>query len=240
MSPEMAKMGFDALMGLSNGWLQGQQIKAQNTVNQANTVAANLMRGANNELAAARGSLGRYVQNVNNQRIAESAGSALEAAVVNYRRARDGAVEEDFESQIAAAEQAGAQAAAGAASGLSGGVVDVVNITTALRQMRTLQRRTTALKQFDYDATRQRADNYRAALEGMDQSDIVADIDYSIDTFVPQKRAGNWFTDVLGGQSPQNLAAVTQQFKFAPTALRYGTELGSQQTRMLAEQDSWF
>lgn len=74
----------------------------------------------------------------------------------------------------------------------------------------------------------------------MDQSDIVADIDYSIDTFVPQKRAGNWFTDVLGGQSPQNLAAVTQQFKFAPTALRYGTELGSQQTRMLAEQDSWF
>jgi len=33
MSPEMAKMGFDAIMGISNGWLQGQQIKAQNTIN---------------------------------------------------------------------------------------------------------------------------------------------------------------------------------------------------------------
>lgn len=222
MSPEMAKMGFDALMGLSNGWLQGQQIKAQNTINQANAAAANLMRGANNELLASRNSLRRYVQNVNNQRGMEQAGSELEAATVNYRRARDGQIEDDFETQIAAAEQAGAQAAAGGASGLVGGVVDVINSTSALRQMRALQRRATSVKQADYDVTQARADNYRAALEGLDTSDIVDDIDYSVDTFVPQKRAGNFFTDIMGGRSAQTLSAVSNQvFKPKSTKMEW-------------------
>lgn len=222
MSPEMAKMGFDALMGLSNGWLQGQQIKAQNTINQANAAAANLMRGANNELLASRNSLRRYVQNVNNQRGMEQAGSELEAATVNYRRARDGQIEDDFETQIAAAEQAGAQAAAGGASGLVGGVVDVINSTSALRQMRALQRRATSVKQADYDVTQARADNYRAALEGLDTSDIVDDIDYSVDTFVPQKRAGNFLTDIMGGQSAQTLSAVSNQvFKPKSTKMEW-------------------
>jgi hypothetical protein len=223
MSPEMAKMGFDAIMGISNGWLQGQQIKAQNTINAANTAAANLMRGANNELIASRNSLNRYVQNVNNQRVAESAGAELEAATINYRRARDGQIEDDFESQIAFAEQAGAQAAMGGASGLTGGVVDIVNSTTALRQMRAVQRRLTAVKQVDYDAVQERADNYRSGLEAMDQTGIVDDIDYSIDTFVQQKRAGNFLTDALGGQSAGNLAAVAGQFSFKPKVVETST-----------------
>lgn len=214
MSPEMVSVGFNALTGIANGFLASGQAKAANIVNSANVAAANLMRKANNELVASRNSLNRYVQGENNKRIAASAGAELEAATINYRRARDGQIEDDFESQIAFAEQAGAQAAMGAASGLTGGVIDIVNSTTALRQMRAVQRRATAVRQMDYDAVQERADNYRAGLEAMDRSSIVDDIDYSVDTFVPQKRAGNFLTDVLSNQKASDLAAVTAQFKF--------------------------
>lgn len=42
------------------------------------------------------------------------------------------------------------------------------------------------------------------------------------------------------GNSPRLMSGIQNYFGNAPTAQQYGTNVGSQQTQMLAEQDSWF
>jgi hypothetical protein len=157
------------------------------------------MRGANNELLGKRNALARYVQNENNKRVMTQTGRESEAALINYRRARDAATSGDFEAQIGFAEQAGAQVAAGAASGLVGGVSDIVGTTTALRISRIKQATLQATGQADWDATRRQSDILTAGLNSMDQSFIVDDLDYSLDTFSEQKSGTSVFGDVLSG-----------------------------------------
>lgn len=212
MNMELAQFGINAVMGISSGITQKAAINAANTINEANAYASNLVRAANNQLGAARGSLARYTQSVNNQRAAENAGSAFEAAAINYRRARDSATSDDFEQQIAFAEQAGAQAAASALSGLTGGVADVVVGTTALRKARIQERVNQAVRQSDWDASQQAAAILQAGWDSLDASEITDNLDYSTDVAAKQVYSGNLFTQVFGGQSPQNLANLTSSF----------------------------
>ena len=156
-------------------------VDANNTVNTANTAAANLVRSANNTLRAARGSLSRYNQSVNNQRTLENAGREAEAAAVNYRRARDSAINDSLENQIAFAEQAGAQRAASSLSNLTGGVADIVSGTTALRKARIQQRMDEATKQGDHDASLLQSRILQAGWDSLDHSEITDDLDYGVD-----------------------------------------------------------
>lgn len=201
-----AQFGLQAVMGISQGITDRANINAANTVNEANSFANNLIRGANNQLGAARGSLNRYNQSVNNQRTLQSAGMQAEAALVNYRRARDSEIQDDFETQLRFAEQAGAQAAATALSGLSGGVADVVNSTTALRKSRLLQRSETARKQGDFDAQQRQAQILQAGWDSLDNSEITDNIDYSKDVAVKRFASGNLFTQIMGVQDMKNMA----------------------------------
>jgi hypothetical protein len=213
MSAEMIQMGINAIIGIGNGYLQKQQIKAENMVNEANTIAANLIRKSGNELSGAKGSLARFNQSVNNSRVLAGAGDSAEVALVNYRRARDNADKGDFESQIAFAEQRGGQQAAAAASGLVGGVVDVVNSTTALRQARIEQASEETLRFAAFDAAKQQGDIIRAGIENMDNSSIIDGLDYTIDTYVEKKRVGNLWTDINGnGQNTKMAANVLNSF----------------------------
>lgn len=218
ISAQAAEFGINAIIGLGQGYLARVQAEAQNTIGEANTAAANLLRKAGNELSAKKGSLARYTQMINNQRAMENTGSQIEAAAVNYRRARDGAISDDLESQIAFAEQAGAQAASSAASGLSGGIADLVSGTTALRKARVQARQAENLRLADYDAGRAAADIYRQGLDSMDQSGITDDIDFGMNVFTAQKRAGNLFTDIMGKQTASStqwaVNAVGKQFSF--------------------------
>lgn len=182
-------------------------IKARNTVNAASTYASNLMRSANNELVSKRNSLARFVQTENNSRLMKQTGRELEAASINYRRSRDAATRGDFESQIGFAEQAGAQAAMAGASGLVGGVADVVASTTALRASRINQATSTAFKQSDWDAVQRQRDILAAGLNSLDQSQIIDDLDYSVDTYIAQKSTGSWLGGVLGTTTQQGLQA---------------------------------
>ena len=209
MSAEMIQFGINALMGISNGITQKAQINAANTVNEANAWASNLVRAANNQLGAARGSLARYTQSVNNQRVLDNTGSAAEAAAINYRRARDSRESDNFEQQIAFAEQAGAQTAASALSGLTGGVADLVAGTTALRTARLKQRVLEAEKQGDWDAQQQQMNIMQAGWDSLDSSEITDSIDYSQDVAAKQTYSGNFLTQVLGGQDSKTLANVT-------------------------------
>lgn len=214
MWAEAANFGMKAIMGIGNGILADAEINATNKVNEANTYASNLVRSANNQLKGARASLSRYNQSVNNQRVLENSGSAAEAAQINYRRSRDSSISDDFESQIAFAEQAGAQAAASALSGLSGGVADIVAGTTALRKARIQQRQADATKGMDYDAAQRNKNILQAGWDSLDHSEISADIDYSTDVAVTKMgRGSNLLFDILGGQDAKTLANISDGVK---------------------------
>lgn len=220
--PAIADMAMKAIMGLSAGYLAEAQVNASNKINEANAFASNLVRSANNQLSTARGSLARYTQSVNNQRVLENTGKAAEAAAINYRRARDSATSDDFESQIAFAEQAGAQAAASALSGLTGGVADIVNGTTALRKARLQSRQQTALKQSDYDAGRQQSEILQSGWDSVDYSDITDSIDFSKDVATRQAYGGNLFTEAMANQDLKSMANFFSPKPFNAFADRAG------------------
>lgn len=211
-SNQMMQFGIDAVMGIGQGILAEGQIDANNIINEGNAYASNLVRAANNELRASRAGLARYTQSVNNNRTLTNTGSAFEAAVINYRRARDNATNGDFEQQIAFSEQAGAQVAASALSGLTGGVADMVNGTTALRKARLQQRNKQAIKQGDYDAGQQANNILEAGWDSLDHSEIAPDMDYSVDVAVKQYRGGNLLTDIFAKQDAKNLANMASGF----------------------------
>lgn len=226
MSAAAVQAGITAIMGLSSGITAEGQIDANNIVNAGNAYAQNLVRSANNELRRSRAGLARYNQSVNNQRVMENVGASFEAATINYRRARDSAASDDFESQIAFAEQAGAQAAAAALSGLTGGVADMVNGTTALRKARLQQRSDEAMKQGDWDANQRAKNILKAGWDSLDTSEIADDFDYSINLATKQIRGGSALTDMLGGQDSKNLANIAADTKNFFTASSQPEQLG--------------
>lgn len=203
---------MSAIDGVNAGTARRAQTEADNTVNEANTLASNLVRTANNELKGARSSLARYTQSVNNQRTLENSASAAEAAQINYRRSRDSSIVDDVEAQIGFAEQAGAQAAATALSGLSGGVADIVAGTTALRKARIQQRQAEATKGMDYDAAQRNKNILQAGWDSLDHSEIAADIDFSNEVAIQKPVSGSWLLDAFGGQSSQNLSGAANVF----------------------------
>ena len=206
---QMADAGLKAIMGLSNLFLQEANADAANVINEANAWSSNLIRSANNELRGARSSLARYNQSVNNQRTLDNMGAAQVAHITNYRRARDSAVQDDFETQIRMAEGAGAQAAAAALSGLTGGVADLVAGTSALRSERIKQRSLEASKQQAWDATQVQRNIALAGYDQLDYSEIATDLDYGIDVAQKQRSTGSLLSAVLGGQDQKNMADIT-------------------------------
>jgi hypothetical protein len=220
MSAAMIQAGIGGFMSLGQGWLQKQQIKAENKVNEANVYASNLMRGANNELSSKRASLARYGQTVGNQRILEDAGNEFNAGTTNYLRARDDMDNQDFDAQIAWAEAAGAQAAAGAASGLTGGAVDMIAGTMALREARQQQGVLKVRGQVAVDQSVLQRQRFLATVSQTDNRDIMTDIDQSIDLFAPKVKGtstlGDWITGVAGsgagGQAAQDTGTMVKSF----------------------------
>jgi hypothetical protein len=220
MGPAESKLGFDILMGLGQRELQKSQVRAQNTINEANVYASNLMRSANNELAAKRGSLARFVQAENNNRVLSNMGSALEAGTVNYRRQSDNRRRQSLEQQIQNAEQAGAQAAAAATSGLTGGVVDAVAGTLALRQARIRQSEADTTQAVAFDQGRQQAAVLRSSLSAMDMNTIVDDIDFSRDVFVAARGPGvmEAILPALGNYAGNRTGNLKLPFNFSKPA----------------------
>ena len=230
MAAMLAMMGLQAVMGLSAGYSAQQAANRQTVINKANAEAANLVRGARNELTVVKGRQARANQAENNNRTLYQGGRAVEAAAINYRRMRDSAITDDFESQIRLAEQAGASVASQAMAGAGGSVVDMVNGTTALRNSRIQQAQGERMKAGDYDAAQNAKDIQRATIQSLDRSSIIDELDYNVDLAQEVHRSGNLFTDVMGGQDPKNVANVlagTSNFSFSnPFADRAGS-LGS-------------
>lgn len=214
----LAMMGLQAVMGLSAGYSAAQAAGRQTLINKANADAANLVRGARNELVVAKGRVARANQAENNKRTLTQGGRTAEAAAINYRRVRDSSITEDFEGQIRMAEQAGAAIASQALAGVGGSVVDMVNGTTALRNARLQYAQKQRMKAADYDAAQAQTDIKRATIQSLDDSSIIDDLDYNVDLGLEVRRSGNLFTDIVGGQDPKNIANVLGSFSFNNTA----------------------
>lgn len=210
---QMAKMGKDVFNSITSGYIAEANAKAQTTVNEANAYASNLMRASNNKVAAARSSLARYTQSVNNNRTLENTGKAFTVSNVNYRRQRDAAESASLEDQIAQAEAAGRQAAAGAFSGLTGGVADIIKSTTALRSARINQRKEQAVAQLDSDQAMRQGALLQAGWDSLDQTDIVTSIDYGQDVAQRVEYSGGLFSEIIGGimeSDTKSMANVAQ------------------------------
>lgn len=178
---------FDLFTGLGGVYVQREQAKANNMLSAVNAEAGNKVRTAKNAVEAKTNSLKRWMQSVNNNRVLDQGGSAIEANAVNFRRNMDAAAFEDFGTQVRRAEQMGAAAAAQGASRVGGAVVDMVNGATALRDALSQQRTDDIRKMQGFDAAQRAASIMRQTVGSLDNSIILDTFDTNRD--VAQKSA---------------------------------------------------
>jgi hypothetical protein len=179
--------------------VQKTQIEANNRMSAAFTDASNMVRGAANAFGAARGALQRYMQSVNNNRILDAGGTALEASLVNARRQDDQVQQSSFEEQIRDAERTGSQAAAAAFAGVGGSSsADMVSLSTRLSQQRAAAAAETSREAGLYDASRRAGAIHQQMVGNLDTSIIFDNIDYQVDT-ATKNHALNPFYVGLGG-----------------------------------------
>lgn len=157
------------------------QADANTRISAANAKAGNEVRQASNAFEAAKGNLARYAQSVSNNQRLKAGGDAIEANVVNYRRARDNLGLQSFSTSIKQAEQAGASAAAQANSGIDGSVVDQVNGATALRDSIVDEAIRRNGETMDFDAAHRAAGIEIQTVQGMDGSLILDQLDFNQD-----------------------------------------------------------
>lgn len=106
-------------------------------------------------------------------------GLALEAATVNTLRQRDAGTIGSFADDIRSAEAAGAAAASQAAAGVGGDVVDMVNVSTALRDS-IVDQRTQALKgSAAWDASRYMGGVMQQMVSSLDSSLLLEGLDFN-------------------------------------------------------------
>jgi hypothetical protein len=168
------------IMSLANVGVERATIKANNMLSQVNAESQNKVRQASNAAKAAQGSLDRWMQSVNNNRILEQGGNNMEASVVNYRRQVDANMYTRFSDQVSRAEQQGAAYAAQAASGVGGSVVDMVNGATAIRNSLIQQRTDDVLRMSGHDAAKAASGVMRHAIGSMNTSLLVDTFDTNI------------------------------------------------------------
>jgi hypothetical protein len=166
--------------------------KANTLVSAALTRESNRVRGAQNAFAAAKGSLSRYVQSMNNNATLAAGGEALEANLVNARRREDTLQEAGFESMIRDAEQTGAQAAAAAFSGVAGETSDMVSASTRLMQQRVAHSADRSRDFRLYDDARRAGMIQQQTIRSLDSSLILDSLEYTIDVAQQQHSINPW------------------------------------------------
>lgn len=165
-------------MTLAQGRTQQGQAKLQRKAEIQNAEWDNEIRISNNELAGARGALGRYTQSLRNQQHLKEYGKSIDAATENLVRVNDNYVSGNLERRIVAAEEAGAIAAQRGAAGVYGGTAQMLDATIALRQDRIQQQAKEEFKLQRKNLTDQRSSLVEGMILGMDDVAIVDDINY--------------------------------------------------------------
>jgi hypothetical protein len=177
---QLIQAGLNGINAYGSASVAAATARANNRLSRVQASTENDVRTAGNGFAAARGSLSRYMQSLQNNQTLEAGGEALEANLINAARTEDTLAESDFESQIRNAEQLGSQAAAAAFSGVGGEVADSVSVSTRLMQQRAAR---DALESRDfriYDTARRAAAIQTQTVRSLDSSLIFDSLDYTM------------------------------------------------------------
>jgi hypothetical protein len=116
---------------------------------------------------------------LDNNRKLRAGGNVLEATTVNSLRQQDAGLIGSFSDQIRAAESMGAAQASQAAAGVGGDVVDMVNVSTSLRNSIVAQRTQDLQKMGAWDTGRQLGGIMQQMVASLDSSMIIEGLDYS-------------------------------------------------------------
>lgn len=184
-----AQFGLNALQGLGarqQAKAQGRLTAAENLVNNANVASANLVREANNDLAAAVGSLNRFRQAASNRAVMANSGKDQEAIQTNFLRAVGDLQRGSMEQRLDTAFELGAVAAMASAAGVAGGSRDAINATIRMTEARRQEELSRVQGQMTYDAmkllTNTQADTYNQ----LDGTLFLDAIDRGRNIFMPQ------------------------------------------------------
>ena len=235
---QLAQMALAVAQGGASRTAEGAQMKLAEGTAQAR----NIQRGSANIERAAKGSLTRFMQGENNRRMMKAAGNVFNAAQETMARTNDANVSNRIERQIADAEAAGALAANAAFSGAAGGSNEMLAMTQQLQQARRAAAIKTQNKQVTYEQMKQISGIMPQAVEQLDITQFNDGIDYSIDTANRLTSGSSAIGDIIGSQGFKSFMqnSAGSFFGDLQASTKYGTNMGSEQTRMLREQDSWF
>lgn len=192
----MASFGMQLFSGASAAASRKAQVEAQSIIDRANSDAANVTRKANNEVSAATTSLQAYARSLNNQRAGAAAGAKLDAIKINFGRAMDRVTQTRVGEDVQAVEQFGQVAAAAAAAGVSGGSIEAVRRTMALRRGIQHEQLARAQRQTAFDFESQQKAAIGELVGSMDIATSMASMDYGVSQ-PPVRFQGNTFQETL-------------------------------------------
>lgn len=241
-------MAFGAAKGALEASANIELAKIDQTLRIAVASADRRSRTAGNIQSAAQGNLARWAQSVNNQRILEAGGKALEVGAINFSRQLDTALNSSLSASVGAAEVAGRAAAASAFAGISGDVVDSVNLSSRLRDRMVRETTQRNFKMAEWDFRQRQAATAQQYVRSLDSSYILDNLDYT-QSFVQQVSTPSQFQGAVAGALNNSggadwlgaiqsgLGSARNAYGEWQTSRNYGTNFGSQQTTMLWEQE---
>lgn len=205
---------------------QGQQNKQTATSNKIalnNAKNENIVRAANNEVAAAAGALSRVRQSLFNQNVLENAAKNADTIGQNLGRQLDSVQAGKLNTQIQAAETSGSLIAMASAAGVAGSTVDIINQTIRGQEARNLADQERNEKLLKGDAEKAMAAQRKQGILGMDTTYYVDRVS-QVQAIAQQQSTVSPLTMLSGAlmgaatsQAGQNaLASTGSWFKSAP------------------------
>lgn len=176
----LAQAAIGAAAEYSTASMNRKLTTIRNRVARTNAEAANTVRTASNRLAKAEGDLARWMQSVNNNRVLDNGGQAIEALRVNALRSNDAARMGQFATAIRHAEAVGGQAAVAALNGMGGSVADAVASANRLRMGINEAQTQKNIESAQYDQSRKIGSVFRQVVGSLDTSTVVDRIDYNV------------------------------------------------------------
>lgn len=152
--------------------------EAQQNQENARAKFTNEFRDISNIEKGAKGSLARWMQNENNNRVLAAAGRAEASAKETRLRTQDAVTARSLEQQVANMERAGAYAANVAFSGAAGGSVSTVSRAMRLRNERQARALSDQAGFVDYEQIKQIAGVMPQAIDQLQINTFTDSIDY--------------------------------------------------------------
>lgn len=162
----------DVGFGLVGGLSKGLNALGAAQIAKANAYAKEVMRKANNQLAASSTQLASTVRNINNNRILEAGAEQVEVLRTNAIRTADSVQSGKFEQSIRDAEQWGHAAAGAAAQGLGGAGVRAIGIVNSLQMARRREMLNSRGEQIAADSERAGTGTMSRALQSLQQGPL--------------------------------------------------------------------